>query len=178
MSIKSYRELSKVIDYPLHLGITESGSFIPGSIKSAIGLGNLLLDGIGDTIRVSLSDDPVEEIKIGNEILKSLNLRTRGVKIISCPSCARQAFDVIETVKKVEDKLSHIKTPISLSIIGCVVNGPGEAAQTDIGITGGGKGNNMLYINGVESEKILSDEMISKVVRLVEEKEEEIKKAQ
>ena len=177
LSIEAYRQLSNVTDYPLHLGITEAGTFLPGSIKSSIGFGSLLMSGIGDTIRVSLSDDPVEEIKVGNEILKSLNLRNRGVKIISCPSCARQAFNVIETVKELEDRLSHIKTPISLSIIGCVVNGPGEAAQTDIGITGGGKGNNMLYLNGVESEKISSEEMISKVVRLVEEKAEEIEKA-
>ena len=177
LSIEAYRQLSKVTNYPLHLGITEAGTFLPGSIKSSIGFGSLLMSGIGDTIRVSLSDDPVEEIKVGNEILKSLNLRNRGVKIISCPSCARQAFNVIETVKELEDRLSHIKTPISLSIIGCVVNGPGEAAQTDIGITGGGKGNNMLYLNGVESKKISSDEMISKVVRLVEEKAEEIEKA-
>ena len=177
LSIEAYRQLSKVTDYPLHLGITEAGTFLPGSIKSSIGFGSLLMSGIGDTVRVSLSDDPVQEIKVGNEILKSLNLRNRGVKIISCPSCARQAFKVIETVKKLEDRLSHIKTPISLSIIGCVVNGPGEAAQTDIGITGGGKGNNMLYLNGVESEKISSDEMISKVVKLVEEKAEEIEKA-
>jgi len=177
LSIEAYRQLSKVTDYPLHLGITEAGTFLPGSIKSSIGFGSLLMSGIGDTLRVSLSDDPVEEIKVGNEILKSLNLRNRGVKIISCPSCARQAFNVIETVKKLEERLSHIKTPISLSIIGCVVNGPGEAAQTDIGITGGGKGNNMLYLNGVESEKILSDGMISKVVQLVEKKAEEIEKA-
>ena len=177
LSIEAYRQLSQVTDYPLHLGITEAGSFLPGSIKSSIGFGSLLMSGIGDTIRVSLSDDPVEEIKVGNEILKSLNLRNRGVKIISCPSCARQAFNVIETVKELENRLSHIKTPISLSIIGCVVNGPGEAAQTDIGITGGGKGNNMLYLNGVESKKISSEEMISKVVRLVEEKAEEIEKA-
>jgi len=177
LSIEAYRQLSKVTDYPLHLGITEAGTFLPGSIKSSIGFGTLLMSGIGDTIRVSLSDDPVKEIKVGNEILKSLNLRNRGVKIISCPSCARQAFNVIETVKKLEDRLSHIKTPISLSIIGCVVNGPGEAALTDIGVTGGGKGNNMLYLNGFESEKISSDEMISKVVRLVEEKVEEIEKA-
>ena len=177
LSIEAYRQLSKVTNYPLHLGITEAGTFLPGSIKSSIGFGSLLMSGIGDTIRVSLSDDPVEEIKVGNEILKSLNLRNRGVKIISCPSCARQAFNVIETVKELENRLSHIKTPISLSIIGCVVNGPGEAAQTDIGITGGGKGNNMLYLNGVESEKISSEEMISKVVRLVEEKAEEIEKA-
>ena len=177
LSIEAYRQLSKVCDYPLHLGITEAGTFLPGSIKSSIGFGSLLLSGIGDTIRVSLSDDPVEEIKVGNEILKSLNLRNRGVKIISCPSCARQAFDVIETVKKLEQGLSHIKTPISLSIIGCVVNGPGEAAQTDIGITGGGKGNNMLYLNGIESNKISSNEMISKVVKLVEEKAKEIENA-
>ncbi len=176
LSIEAYRQLSKVTDYPLHLGITEAGTFLPGSIKSSIGFGSLLMSGIGDTVRVSLSDDPVQEIKVGNEILKSLNLRNRGVKIISCPSCARQAFNVIETVKKLEVRLSHIKTPISLSVIGCVVNGPGEAAQTDIGITGGGKGNNMLYLNGVESEKILSEEMISKVVKLVEEKAQEIEK--
>ena len=177
LSIEAYRQLSKKTDYPLHLGITEAGSFLPGSIKSSIGFGALLLDGIGDTIRVSLSDDPVEEVKVGNEILKSLNLRNRGVKIISCPSCARQAFQVIDTVKILEEKLSHIKTPISLSIIGCVVNGPGEAAQTDIGITGGGKGNNMLYLNGIESEKITTDEMISKIVKLVEKKAEEIEKS-
>ena len=174
LSIGAYRQLSKVTEYPLHLGITEAGSFVPGSIKSSIGLGNLLLDGIGDTIRVSLSDDPVKEIKIGNEILKSLNLLNRGVKIISCPSCARQAFQVIDTVKTLEDKLSHIKTPISLSIIGCVVNGPGEASLTDIGVTGGGKGNNMLYLNGVQTEKLSNDDIISKVVELVEKKAEEI----
>ena len=143
LSIGAYRQLSKVCDYPLHLGITEAGSFVSGSIKSSIGLGSLLMDGIGDTIRISLSDNPTKEVTIGNEILKSLNLRNRGVKIISCPSCARQAFQVIDTVKILEEKLSHIKTPITLSIIGCVVNGPGEAAMTDIGITGGGKGNNM-----------------------------------
>jgi len=160
----------------LHLGITEAGSFVPGSIKSSIGLGNLLLDGIGDTIRVSLSDDPVEEIKVGNEILKSLNLRNRGVKIISCPSCARQGFQVIDTVKILEEKLSHIKTPITLSIIGCVVNGPGEAALTDIGITGGGKNSNMLYLNGVQTEKLDNQDIISKVVELVEKKAEEIEK--
>ena len=168
------RQLSKATEYPLHLGITEAGSFIPGSIKSSIGLGNLLLDGIGDTIRVSLSDDPVQEVKIGNEILKSLNLRNRGVKIISCPSCARQAFQVIDTVKILEDKLSHIKTPITLSIIGCVVNGPGEAALTDIGITGGGKGSNMLYLNGVQAEKLSNKDIVSKIVNLVEKKAKEI----
>jgi len=156
------------------LGITEAGSFLPGSIKSSIGMGSLLMNGIGDTIRVSLSDDPVEEIKVGNEILKSLNLRNRGVKIISCPSCARQAFQVIDTVKSLEEKLSHIKTPITLSIIGCVVNGPGEAALTDIGITGGGKGSNMLYLKGIQTEKLGNAEIISKVVSIVEKKAEEI----
>ena len=177
LSIEAYRQLSNLTDYPLHLGITEAGSFLPGSIKSSIGFGTLLLSGIGDTIRVSLSDDPVEEVRVGNEILKSLNLRNRGVKIISCPSCARQAFQVIDTVKKLEEKLSHIKTPITLSIIGCVVNGPGEAAQTDIGITGGGKGSNMLYLKGIETEKIHTDEIIFKVVKLVEEKVKEIEKS-
>ncbi len=177
LSIEAYKQLSKLTDYPLHLGITEAGSFLPGSIKSSIGFGTLLLNGIGDTIRVSLSDDPVEEVKVGNEILKSLNLRNRGVKIISCPSCARQAFQVIDIVKKLEERLSHIKTPITLSIIGCVVNGPGEAAQTDIGVTGGGKGSNMLYLNGIESEKIDTNEIISKVVKLVETKAEEIEKS-
>jgi len=134
----------------------------------------LLLSGIGDTIRISLSDDPVKEVKIGNEILKSLNLRNRGVKIISCPSCARQGFDVIDTVKILEKKLSHIKTPITLSIIGCVVNGPGEAALTDIGITGGRKGNNMLYLSGIQKEKVLTEEMISRVVSEVEKKVTEL----
>ena len=176
LSIEAYRQLSKITNYPLHLGITEAGGFIPGSIKSSIGVGTLLLDGIGDTIRISLSDNPVEEVKIGNEILKSLNLRNRGVKIISCPSCARQGFQVIETVKILEKKLSHIKTPITLSVIGCVVNGPGEAAMTDVGITGGNKGNNMLYLSGVQSEKISSSEMIKKIVSEVEKKASELEK--
>ncbi len=176
LSIAAYKQLSLKTNYPLHLGITEAGSFLPGSIKSSIGFGSLLLDGIGDTIRVSLSDDPVEEVKVGNEILKSLNLRNRGVKIISCPSCARQAFEVIDTVKILEEKLSHIKTPITLSIIGCVVNGPGEASQTDIGITGGGKGSNMLYLKGIETEKIATENIISKVVDLVEKEAEKIEK--
>ena len=176
LSIAAYRQLSKAMDYPLHLGITEAGSFVSGSVKSSIGLGALLLDGIGDTIRISLSDDPVKEIKIGNEILKSLGLRNRGVKIISCPSCARQAFQVIDTVKILEEKLSHIKTPVTLSIIGCVVNGPGEAAMTDIGITGGGKGNNMLYLSGVQSKKVLTNEIIDKVVFEVEKKASELEK--
>ena len=176
LSVAAYRLLSKKTNYPLHLGITESGSFIPGSVKSSIGLGMLLHEGIGDTIRVSLSDDPVKEIKIGNEILKSLNLRSRGVKIISCPSCARQGFEVIEIVKKLEKKLSHIKTPITLSIIGCVVNGPGEASYTDIGITGGGKDSSMLYLNGIQNKKISNEEIISRVVEIVESKEKELKK--
>jgi len=176
LSIAAYRQLSQVTDYPLHLGITEAGSFVSGSIKSSIGLGSLLMDGIGDTIRISLSDDPPQEIKVGNEILKSLGLRNRGVKIISCPSCARQAFQVIDTVKILEEKLSHIKTPVTLSIIGCVVNGPGEAAMTDVGITGGGKGNNMLYLSGVQSNKVLTNEIIDKVVAEVEKKASELEK--
>ena len=170
LSIEAYKQLSKVTDYPLHLGITEAGSFVSGSIKSSIGVGSLLLNGIGDTIRISLSDDPVQEVKIGNEILKSLNLRNKGVKIISCPSCARQAFKVIDTVKILEERLSHIKTPITLSIIGCVVNGPGEAAMTDIGITGGGNGTNMLYLSGIQKEKVLSEDIITKVIQEVEKK--------
>ena len=170
LSIAAYKLLSEKTDYPLHLGITEAGSYLPGSIKTSIGFGSLLLNGIGDTVRVSLSDDPVEEVKVGNEILKSLNLRNRGVKIISCPSCARQAFQVIETVKQLEERLSHIKKPITLSIIGCVVNGPGEAKQTEIGITGGGKDNHMLYLNGIETEKVMTKDMINKIVTLVEEK--------
>ena len=176
LSIAAYRQLSKVCDYPLHLGITEAGGFISGSIKSSIGLGSLLMDGIGDTIRISLSDDPTQEVKIGNEILKSLNLRNRGVTIISCPSCARQAFEVIDTVKILEKRLSHIKTPITLSIIGCVVNGPGEAAMTDIGITGGGKGNNMLYLSGIQKEKVMTDDMITRVISEVEKKALELEK--
>ena len=174
LSIEAYKQLSKISNYPLHLGITEAGSYISGSIKSSIGVGSLLLNGIGDTIRISLSDDPVKEVKIGNEILKSLNIKNRGVKIISCPSCARQGFKVIDTVKILEDKLSHIKTPITLSIIGCVVNGPGEAALTDVGITGGRKGNNMLYLSGVQTEKVLSKDMITRVVKEVEKKASEL----
>ena len=173
LTVKSYKELSKVCNYPLHLGVTEAGSLFTGSIKSSIGIGQLLMEGIGDTIRVSLSSDPVDEIKAGYEILKSLGIRSRGVNIISCPSCARQAFPVIETVKELESKLSHIKTPITLSIIGCVVNGPGEAAQTEIGLTGGGQDNNLLYLSGIPHAKIASKEIINKVVQLVEDKVEE-----
>ena len=143
LTVKAYKKLSSLCEYPLHLGVTEAGGFFTGSIKSSIGIGQLLMDGIGDTIRVSLSSDPVDEIKAGYEILKSLGIRARGVNIISCPSCARQAFPVIETVKILEKKLAHIKKPINLSIIGCVVNGPGEAAQTEIGLTGGGNDNNL-----------------------------------
>ena len=176
LSIAAYRELSKKTSYPLHLGITESGSYIPGSIKSSIGIGTLLMEGIGDTIRISLSDDPVKEVKIGNEILKSLNLRNKGVKIISCPSCARQGFEVIDTVKILEEKLSHIKAPITLSIIGCVVNGPGEASQTDIGITGGGKDSSMLYLSGVQKKKLSNNNIIEEIVNLVEKKAKELEK--
>ena len=174
LSVKAYRLLSEKCEYPLHLGVTEAGSLIPGSVKSSIGIGMLLMEGIGDTIRCSLSDDPVEEIKIGYEILKSLNLRHRGVNIIACPSCARQAFPVIDTVKILEEKLSHIKKPITLSIIGCVVNGPGEALQTQIGLTGGGKGNHMMYLSGIPHHKIPSNKIIDEVVTLVENKSKEI----
>ena len=173
LTVKAYRKLSKECDYPLHLGITEAGGLITGSIRSSIGIGQLLMDGIGDTIRVSLSSDPVDEIKSGYEILKSLGIRSRGVNIISCPSCARQAFPVIETVKELEKKLSHVKKPITLSIIGCVVNGPGEAAQTEIGLTGGGQDNNLLYLSGIPHTKVASTEIIDKVVQLVEEKVKE-----
>ncbi len=173
LAIKSYELLSKKCDYPLHLGITEAGSLLTGSIKSSIGMGHLLMNGIGDTIRVSLSADPEEEVKAGYEILKSLNIRSRGVKIISCPSCARQAFPVIDTVKVLEKKLSHIKKPITLSIIGCVVNGPGEAAQTEIGITGGGNDSNLLYLSGIPHKKVINNEIVSQVVKLVEEKVKE-----
>ena len=173
LTVKSYKKLSKICDYPLHLGITEAGGLLTGSIKSSIGIGQLLMEGIGDTIRVSLSSDPVDEVKAGYEILKSLGIRSRGVNIISCPSCARQAFPVIETVKKLEEKLSHVKTPITLSIIGCVVNGPGEAAQTEIGLTGGGQDNNLLYLSGIPHTKVASAEIINKVAQLVEEKVKE-----
>ncbi len=170
LTVKAYKKLSQICNYPLHLGVTEAGGLFTGSIKSSIGIGQLLMDGIGDTIRVSLSSDPVDEVKAGFEILKSLGIRSRGVNIISCPSCARQAFPVIETVKILEKKLSHIKKPISLSIIGCVVNGPGEAAQTEIGLTGGGHNSNLLYLSGVPHSKVPSSEIIEKIVKMVEEK--------
>ncbi len=174
LTVKAYRKLSEVCNYPLHLGVTEAGGLFTGSIKSSIGIGQLLMEGIGDTIRVSLSSDPIDEVRAGYEILKSLGIRSRGVNIISCPSCARQAFPVIETVKKLEKKLSHIKKPINLSIIGCVVNGPGEAAQTEIGLTGGGQDNNLLYISGIPHTKVATSEIIDKVVKLVEDKVKEI----
>ena len=157
----------------MHLGITEAGGLFTGSIKSSIGIGKLLMQGIGDTIRVSLSANPVEEVKAGFEILNALGIRSRGVQIISCPSCARQAFPVIDTVKILEKKLSHIKKPMTLSIIGCVVNGPGEAAQTDIGLTGGGDGNNLLYLSGIPHNKVASQDIVNKVVSLVESKAKE-----
>jgi (E)-4-hydroxy-3-methylbut-2-enyl-diphosphate synthase len=173
LAVKAYEILSKSCNYPLHLGITEAGGLLTGSIKSSIGIGKLLMQGIGDTIRVSLSADPIEEVKAGFEILKSLGIRSRGVQIISCPSCARQAFPVIDTVKILEKKLSHIKKPMTLSIIGCVVNGPGEASQTDIGLTGGGDGNNLLYLSGIPHNKVINQDIINKVVNLVENKARE-----
>lgn len=168
LSAAAYQGIAEVTDAPIHLGITEAGGLVSGTIKSAIGLGNLLWMGIGDTIRVSLSADPVEEIKVGFEILKSLGLRHRGVNIISCPSCARQGFNVIETVAELEKRLEHIKTPMSLSIIGCVVNGPGEALMTDVGFTGGGAGSGMVYLAGKQSHKLSNDEMIDHIVEQVE----------
>ena len=167
-TVASYEKLSKICDYPLHVGLTEAGTYLAGSIKSSISIGQLLQKGIGDTIRVSLTADPVEEIKVGFEILKSLQLRTKGIQIVSCPSCARQAFPVIETVKKLEQRLSHIKEPLTLSIIGCIVNGPGEALKSDIGVTGGGKGTNMIYVSGVADHKITNPEMVDHIVDMVE----------
>ena len=174
MAAAAYQQLAEVTDAPIHLGITEAGGFVSGTIKSAIGLGSLLWAGIGDTIRVSLSADPVEEVKVGFEILKSLGIRHRGVNIISCPSCARQGFDVIKTVEALEKRLEHIKTPMSLSIIGCVVNGPGEALMTDVGFTGGGAGSGMVYLAGRQSHKLSNDQMIEHIVEQVEKKAAEI----
>ena len=168
MAAAAYQALAEATDAPIHLGITEAGGLMSGTIKSAIGLGNLLWMGIGDTIRVSLSADPVEEVKVGYDILKSLGLRHRGVNIISCPSCARQGFDVIKTVETLERRLEHIKTPMSLSIIGCVVNGPGEALMTDVGFTGGGNGAGMVYLAGQQSHKLSNDEMVEHIVSQVE----------
>ncbi|MDF2367083.1 flavodoxin-dependent (E)-4-hydroxy-3-methylbut-2-enyl-diphosphate synthase [Sneathiella sp.] len=174
LSVAAYQGLAEVCDYPLHLGITEAGGLSSGTVKSSIGLGMLLWSGIGDTIRVSLSADPVEEIKAGYEILKSLGLRRRGVTIISCPSCARQAFPVIKTVELLEERLAHIQTPLTLSIIGCVVNGPGEARETDIGLTGGGKDNHMVYLSGVTDHKVATGDMVDHIVGLVEAKAAEL----
>ena len=174
LSAAAYQALADATDAPLHLGITEAGGLMSGTIKSSIGLGSLLWLGIGDTIRVSLSADPVEEVKVGYDILKSLGLRHRGVNIISCPSCARQGFNVIETVQILEDRLAHVKTPMSLSIIGCVVNGPGEALMTDIGFTGGGAGNGMIYWAGKQDHRINNDDMVDHIVDLVEKRAKEI----
>ncbi|WP_305969806.1 MULTISPECIES: flavodoxin-dependent (E)-4-hydroxy-3-methylbut-2-enyl-diphosphate synthase [unclassified Mameliella] len=178
MAAAAYQQLAEQTDAPIHLGITEAGGLMSGTIKSAIGLGNLLWMGIGDTIRVSLSADPVEEVKVGYEILKSLGLRHRGVNIISCPSCARQGFDVIKTVEVLEKRLEHIKTPMSLSIIGCVVNGPGEALMTDVGFTGGGAGSGMVYLAGKASHKMSNDQMIDHIVEEVEKRAEVIEAGQ
>lgn len=178
LSAAAYQGIADATDAPIHLGITEAGSLNAGTVKSAIGLGNLLWMGIGDTVRVSLSADPVEEVRVGYEILKSLGLRHRGVNIISCPSCARQGFDVIRTVEVLEDRLAHIKTPMSLSIIGCVVNGPGEALMTDLGFTGGGAGSGMVYMAGKQSHKMSNDQMVDHIVELVEKRAAQIDAAE
>ena len=174
LAVAAYQKLSDLTDTPLHVGITEAGGFRTGTVKSSIGMGMLLWGGIGDTIRVSLSDDPVNEVKVGFDILKSLGLRHRGVNVISCPSCARQQFDVINTVKILEERLSHITTPLTLSIIGCVVNGPGEARETDIGLTGGGKGTHQIYLGGLPDHRLKDEGIISHIVGLVEKKAREI----
>ena len=177
MTVAAYTALAEATEAPLHLGVTEAGALRTGTVKSSIGLGALLWAGIGDTIRVSLAADPVEEVKVGHDILKSLGLRTRGVNIIACPSCARQGFDVIKTVETLETRLAHIAEPISLSIIGCVVNGPGEALLTDLGFTGGGKGAGMVYVAGKPDHKMDNDAMIDHIVALVEEKAEALRAA-
>src|SRR5687768_15160376 len=174
LAVAAYQQLADAVDCPLHLGVTEAGGLIGGTVKSAIGIGSLLWAGIGDTIRVSLSAEPEEEVRVGFEILKSLGIRNRGVRVVSCPSCARQGFDVIRTVEKLEERLSHIRTPMSLSVLGCVVNGPGEARETDIGITGGGNGKHMVYLSGVTDHHVRDEEMIDHIVRLVEAKAAEI----
>ena len=174
LAVAAYQKLSDLTATPLHVGITEAGGFRTGTVKSSIGMGMLLWGGIGDTIRVSLSDDPVNEVKVGFDILKSLGLRHRGVNVISCPSCARQQFDVINTVKILEERLSHITTPITLSIIGCVVNGPGEARETDIGLTGGGKGTHQIYLGGLPNHRLKDEGIITHIVELVEKKAREI----
>ncbi len=174
LAVAAYQGLAEACDYPLHLGITEAGALRAGTVKSSVGMGMLLWSGIGDTIRVSLSADPVEEVKVGFDLLKSLDIRHRGVRIISCPSCARQAYPVIKTVELLERRLDHITTPLSLSIIGCVVNGPGEARETDIGLTGGGNGNHMVYLNGMSDHKIDDDGLVEHIVGLVEKKAAEL----
>ncbi len=174
LAVAAYQQLAETVDCPLHLGITEAGGLIGGTVKSAIGMGSLLWFGIGDTIRVSLSAEPEQEVRVGFEILKSLGLRTRGVRVVSCPSCARQGFDVIRTVERLEEALSHIRTPMSLSVLGCVVNGPGEARETDIGITGGGNGKHMVYLSGVTDHHVEDADMIDHIVKLVEAKAAEI----
>lgn len=174
MTVAAYQQLAEAIDCPLHLGVTEAGALRTGTVKSAIGIGSLLWAGIGDTIRVSLAADPVEEIKVGFDILKSLGLRHRGVNIIACPSCARQGFNVIATVETLEQRLAHISTPMSLSIIGCVVNGPGEALMTDLGFTGGGKGSGMVYVAGKPDHKMDNARMVDHIVELVEARAAEI----
>jgi (E)-4-hydroxy-3-methylbut-2-enyl-diphosphate synthase len=177
LAVAAYQQLADAVDCPLHLGITEAGGLIGGTVKSAIGMGSLLWAGIGDTIRVSLSAEPEEEVRVGYEILKTLGIRSRGVRVVSCPSCARQGFDVIRTVEALEARLQHIKTPMSLSVLGCVVNGPGEARETDIGITGGGNGTHMVYLSGVTDHHVKDGEMIDHIVRLVEAKAAEIESA-
>lgn len=177
LTVAAYQQLAEATDAPLHLGVTEAGGLRSGTVKSAVGMGGLLWAGIGDTIRVSLSADPVEEIKVGFDILKSLGLRTRGVNIISCPSCARQGFEVIKTVEVLEQRLAHIAEPISLSIIGCVVNGPGEALLTDLGFTGGGAGAGMMYVNGAQAAKLANADMIEHIVDAVEARAAEMRAA-
>jgi (E)-4-hydroxy-3-methylbut-2-enyl-diphosphate synthase len=176
LAVAAYQGLADACDYPLHLGVTEAGGMITGTVKSSIGMGMLLWSGIGDTIRVSLSADPVEEIRVGFDMLKALGIRHRGVNIISCPSCARQGFDVIKTVAILEERLKHIATPMTLSIIGCVVNGPGEARETDIGFTGGGAGSGMVYLSGVQDHKIGNDKLVEHIVELVEARAAELEK--
>jgi len=177
LSVAAYQQLSQALDCPLHIGITEAGGLSSGSVKSSIGLGALLWSGIGDTLRVSLSADPVEEVRVGFEILKSLGLRHRGVTIISCPSCARQGYDVIKTVSDLEKRLAHIAEPVTLSVIGCVVNGPGEARETEIGFTGGGNGQGMVYIDGRPNHKLPHEKMVDHLVELVEQRVSEKRQA-
>ena len=178
LAVAAYMQLAEAVDCPLHLGITEAGGMIAGTVKSSIGIGNLLWAGIGDTLRVSLSAEPEQEVRVGFDILKTLGLRTRGVRVVSCPSCARQGFDVIRTVEKLEEALQHIRVPMSLSVLGCVVNGPGEARETDIGITGGGNGKHMVYLSGLTDHHVEDADMIAHIVKLVEAKAAEIESGQ